>query len=175
MISKDSQLISQAAIYASLMHKDQKYGQRPYTFHLKMVVDIVRANNGTHEQIAAAWLHDTVEDTTATREDIEQQFGNEVAEMVWALTGVGQTREECIESAIKKIAATPNAGLIKLADRFANVTTCIDDGKIFWLGKYINEHERLRAVLPDIPLRHQLDLQIEKARALVAQQPALKM
>ncbi len=175
MNQANSQLINQAAIYASLMHKDQKYGQRPYTFHLKMVVDIVRANGGSIEQITAAWLHDTIEDTSATREAIAQQFGKEVADMVWALTGIGQTRNECIDNAIEKIAATPGAGLIKLADRFANVTSCIDDGKIQWLGKYIQEHERLRPVLPDIPLLRQLDLQIEKAKTLASQSKNLSM
>jgi len=159
---------TKAAAYASLMHKDQKYGQRPYTFHLNMVVDIVRANGGSIEQITTAWLHDTIEDTSATRNDIEQQFGKEVADMVWALTGIGQTRDECIDNAIEKIATTPGAGLIKLADRFANVTACIDDGKTQWLGKYIQEYKRLRPVLPDIPLLRQLDLQIEKAKSLAA-------
>ena len=55
--------------------------------------------------VAAAWLHDTIEDTSVTREDIVAHFGDEVAALVWAVTGEGATRSERNQSAYAKIRA----------------------------------------------------------------------
>lgn len=166
-------MIEKAKSFAIEKHGSQKYGAEPYSFHLAMVSDLVKANHGSPEQVAAAWLHDTVEDTPTKREEIEHEFGAEVANMVWALTGIGENRQERIENAVQKISNTPGAGLIKLADRYANVTACIDDGLTKYLAWYVNEHEILRPVLPECRLKTQLDNMIARAKEMVTKDAQL--
>jgi hypothetical protein len=118
-----------AAGYAAARHGDQRYGDRPYVAHLAAVRavledalsasaldEITRRNLGL-----AAWLHDVVEDTATPLADIEQRFGAEVAALVWAVTGVGESRKTRNAAAYAKIRATPTAAWLKLADRIANV------------------------------------------------------
>jgi (p)ppGpp synthase/HD superfamily hydrolase len=59
---------------------------RPHIMHIQEVADLVWASNGTDEEIAAAWLHDVVEDTKTTMEDIRKNFGDDVAKIVDGLT-----------------------------------------------------------------------------------------
>jgi (p)ppGpp synthase/HD superfamily hydrolase len=61
-----------------------------------------------------------VEDTSLEREEIERAFGGDVAALVWAVTGVGETRKERVASAYAKMRAHPPAVTLKLADRIAN-------------------------------------------------------
>lgn len=108
--------------YAEKAHGLQMYGDKPYVYHLAAVVAVLRDfgfNDGV--MIAAGWLHDTVEDTHATIEDIDREFGDEVADLVWAVTGVGENRKERNESIHRKITAHPPAAIIKTVDRIANV------------------------------------------------------
>ena len=111
---------ARAQALASSAHKDQKYGVQPYVAHLSDVVRRVKQITNDPEIIAAAWLHDTIEDTTITYGDIERQFSKNVADMVWAVTGVGQDRAAKMANAIEKIARTPGADLVKSADRLSN-------------------------------------------------------
>ncbi len=113
---------SMAKTIALNAHKDQKYGDEPYAVHLYAVVQILRDYDIRRpEMVAAAWLHDAVEDTGVTVEQIEGLCGKEVADMVWACTGVGMNRKARNASIYEKIAACPEAADIKLADRIANV------------------------------------------------------
>ena len=85
-----SDLVERASDYATRAHQriDQrrKYSHQPYQVHLEAVAELVARVSDDEEIIAAAWLHDTVEDTPATLEDIEGQFGQAVAELVEELT-----------------------------------------------------------------------------------------
>jgi (p)ppGpp synthase/HD superfamily hydrolase len=109
--------------YATEKHEGQLYGKEPYTVHLAAVREVLRwaGFEDGHPLAIAAWLHDTVEDTSATREDVAARFGDDVAELVWAVTGVGGNRKERNENAYTKIRAYPQAATLKLADRIANV------------------------------------------------------
>lgn len=167
----NEELIARAKQFAFERHAGQMYGQRPYTFHLQMVVDTVRAHGGTTEQVVAAWLHDTEEDTGTQREEIQREFGMPVEALVYAVTGEGKTRMECIESAARKIAITPGSGLLKAADRYSHVQCCLDERLPKFLRWYVDEHATLRPVLPDCELTETLDALIELARAFIERQP----
>jgi guanosine-3',5'-bis(diphosphate) 3'-pyrophosphohydrolase len=107
--------------FARAAHGDQKYGAAPYVVHLSAVRTVL-ADFGYGGVLGiAAWLHDVAEDTTTTREEIAARFGAEVAELVWAVTGVGANRKERNLAAYAKIKASPGAAILKLADRIANV------------------------------------------------------
>ncbi|MEV8422860.1 HD domain-containing protein [Streptomyces niveus] len=87
---------------------------RPYAEHLQAVADGVRARGGTDEQIAAAWLHDSVEDDALSRAWLDAAaLPAAVKEMVLAVTKV--TGEDTA-SYTRRILATPGALLVKASD-----------------------------------------------------------
>ena len=87
-------LVERAREFATNAHQrighQRKYSKQPYHVHLEAVAKRVASVIDDPEMIAAAWLHDTVEDTPATLEDIEEYFGASVAELVEELTDVSK-------------------------------------------------------------------------------------
>ena len=83
-------LVDHAADFAYNMHMGQKrkYTGHPYWTHCAAVASQVERWGGTEEMIAAAWLHDTIEDTDTTLDQIANTFGNAVALFVIWLTDV---------------------------------------------------------------------------------------
>ena len=78
---------------------------------------------------AAAWLHDVVEDTDVTIEEIYREFGPRVGDLVDALTdGEGATRVEKKQKPYQTIPNVSGAVVVKLADRIANVRHTISEG-----------------------------------------------
>jgi hypothetical protein len=122
-------LIARARQFATEAHEriDQrrKYTQQPYQVHLKSVAQLVAGVSEDAEMIAAAWLHDTVEDTPATFGDLERELGSGVAQLVADLTDVSKPSDGN-RSARKAIdrnhtaQASPRAKTIKLADLIDN-------------------------------------------------------
>ncbi|GAA0590544.1 HD domain-containing protein [Streptomyces crystallinus] len=87
---------------------------RPYTEHLAAVAEGVRARGGSEAQIAAAWLHDSVEDGALTRQWLaEAELAPGVREMVLALT---KEPGEDLAAYTARILATPGALLVKASD-----------------------------------------------------------
>ncbi|MBW5424037.1 HD domain-containing protein [Streptomyces sp. BG9H] len=87
---------------------------RPYTEHLQAVADGVRARGGSQEQIAAAWLHDSVEDDALTEDWLrEAPLPPRTKAIVLALT---KRPGESMEAYAGRILATPGARLVKEAD-----------------------------------------------------------
>ena len=109
-----------ARAFAIAAHGDQRYGSDPYVVHLTAVRQVLRDFGYDRDLALAAWLHDTVEDAEVTVEQLEHEFGPRVAALVWAVTGVGQSRKERSASAYAKMRALPDAVTLKLADRIAN-------------------------------------------------------
>lgn len=127
-------LEEQARRYATEVHaaagQRRKYTDEPYIVHPAAVVDLVRSVTGNEYMLAAAWLHDTVEDTGTTLEDIRQQFGCEVAELVGMLTDKKQPQAK--NRTARKVAhfrhtaaAAPDAQTIKLADIIDNTRAIV--------------------------------------------------
>ena len=84
--------LQEAIEFATEAHGDQKrkYTGEPYITHPIAVMEIVREVPHTEEMLMAAVLHDTVEDTPVTIEDIKTKFGTKVAELVDGLTDVSR-------------------------------------------------------------------------------------
>ena len=84
--------LQEAIEFATEAHGDQKrkYTGEPYITHPIAVMEIVREVPHTEEMLLAAVLHDTVEDTPVTIEDIKTKFGTKVAELVDGLTDVSR-------------------------------------------------------------------------------------
>src|SRR5262245_49269024 len=84
-----TQLIIKASIFARKAHEGQvrKYSGLPYIQHPARVAGEAALLDGADEEdVAAAWLHDVVEDTTVTLQAIREDFGDRVADLVDWLT-----------------------------------------------------------------------------------------
>jgi (p)ppGpp synthase/HD superfamily hydrolase len=81
-------LVVHAQACAADAHKDQKrkYDGQPYIVHPQRVAARVAKHGGTPEMVAAALLHDTIEDTWVTYEYLLEEFGPEVADLVQELS-----------------------------------------------------------------------------------------
>ena len=88
-------LIQRAEMFAQQAHKDhkRKYTGEPYYVHLDEVRRIVKAAGGSEDMQAAALLHDTVEDTATTSQDILKEFGPKIAKLVVELTDVSKPED----------------------------------------------------------------------------------
>lgn len=121
-------LVSEAAELAAHRHTGIPRKARPdepYVNHLAEVANLLAlATDGADaELVAAGWLHDTVEDTDTTREELAEKFGERVASLVVEVTDdmkLSQTerRQKQIEDAPHK---SPGAKLIKIADKISNI------------------------------------------------------
>ena len=129
----DKKLIRKAFDLAVDAHKDQrrKSGEA-YIFHPIAVAKIVASEIGLGAtSIAAALMHDVVEDTDITVEDIEKKFNKKVAQLVEGLTKISQVKKDLNVSMqaenFRKMLLTLNDDvrviLIKLADRLHNMQT----------------------------------------------------
>lgn len=126
-------LILKALRYASQKHSDQRRKNAkasPYINHPIQVAQILWDVAGERDAslLVAAILHDTIEDTDATPEEIKAQFGEEVAALVLEVTDdkslPKQTRKQLqVEHAPHK---SHKAKLIKLADKISNVGDIIN-------------------------------------------------
>ncbi|MFJ6993108.1 HD domain-containing protein [Streptomyces sp. NPDC003090] len=107
--------LPQVEVLAHRAHAGQtdKAG-RPYVEHLRAVAEGVRARGGSDEQIAAAWLHDAVEDgALSERRLAELEVPQSVKDMVLALT---KRPGEDLADYTARVLAVPGALLVKEAD-----------------------------------------------------------
>ncbi|MGD9388570.1 MAG: HD domain-containing protein, partial [Gammaproteobacteria bacterium] len=125
-----SELIARARDFAVQAHARinhrRKYTHQPYEVHLKHVARLVAEVTDDEVTVAAAWLHDTLEDTPATWEDIEESFGGEVATVVAELTDVSRPSDgnRAVRKALDRahLARAGNrAKTVKLADLIDNL------------------------------------------------------
>lgn len=148
-----TQLFEQARQLAIAAHGDQAYGNKPYEYHLCAVVDVLKRfgasldDTDTAPLLIAAWLHDSLEDTSLSRDEVERQFGAEVAELVWRVTDEpGATRKERKPATYRKTRENETAIVLKLADRIANVEASLETSSEL-LSMYRREQPEFKAAL----------------------------
>lgn len=129
----------------------RKYTGEPYIVHPVAVAELVRSVPHNETMIAAALLHDVVEDTPVTIAEIEAAFGNAVATFVDWLTDVsrpqdGNRRIRKHLDLLHTAKAPPAAKTIKLADLIDNTRTISRYDPSFW-PVYRREKEALLKVL----------------------------
>ena len=130
--SHNTEMIERAYNFAQKSHEGQsRLTGEPFFTHTVEVAKILLGHKLDADTIAAALLHDTVEDTPATVEDIRKNFNKEIADMVAGLTKIDRlestsTDEETVENWRKMLIAVSHdirIILIKLADRLHNMKT----------------------------------------------------
>lgn len=124
-----SELVHNAIAFATQAHRRinqmRKYSGQPYEVHLKAVATIVGSVSDDPEMIAAAWLHDVVEDTPATIDDVERVFGRGMAALVHELTDVSRPGQGNRSARVRVYrehlaASSARAKTVKLADLIDN-------------------------------------------------------
>src|ERR1700744_1584177 len=121
-------MVSEAAEFAARRHNGMARkgrGNEPYINHLAEVANLLSAatEGADAELIAAGWLHDTIEDTETTREELAQRFSERGASLVvectddMSLPKAERRRLQVVNAAHK----SPGARLIKIADKISNV------------------------------------------------------
>jgi guanosine-3',5'-bis(diphosphate) 3'-pyrophosphohydrolase len=121
-------LVSEAAELAAHRHNGMARkgrGSEPYINHLAEVANLLAiATDGADvELVAAGWLHDTIEDTGTTREELSSAFSEHVASLVVECTDdmslpKSERRRLQVVNAPHK---SPGAKLIKIADKISNI------------------------------------------------------
>ncbi len=128
----DEALLNRAYVYAMKMHGSQlRASGDPYFAHPIQVAGILTDYRLDTATIVTALLHDVVEDTSATRDDIAERFGEEVASLVEGVTKLSRlelqaehTRQaENLRKFILAISKDVRVLLVKLADRLHNMRT----------------------------------------------------
>ena len=134
---RDITLIPRASAFAEKAHTGQarKYTGEPYIVHPREVARIV-ARVGSDEMVAAALLHDTVEDCNVSLITIRHHFGAEVAMLVGWLTDVSLPEDgnRLARKAMDREhsgRATPDAKTIKLADLISNTRSIVAEDPNF--------------------------------------------
>ncbi len=147
----DKELVGKALDYARTAHKGQtRASGEPYLVHCVAVAEIVHHLNLDSEAVAAALLHDVVEDTEVSLEELEEEFGNSVAVLVDGVTKMGRVGElqdsandtrkvearhsESVRKLLLAMAEDVRVVMIKLADRLHNMRTL----------RYLNEQRQRR-------------------------------
>src|ERR1700759_3135758 len=121
-------LVSEAAELAARRHNGMARkgrGSEPYINHLAEGANLLSAatDGADAELIAAGWLHDTIEDTETTREELVQKFSDRVASLVVECPDdmprpkAERRRRQVVDGPHK----SPSAKLIKIADKISNI------------------------------------------------------
>ena len=132
MPGADMELIDRAVRYAADKHKDQRRKDgSPYIIHPLAVAEIVAEMGLDTDAVLGALLHDCIEDTDSSHEEVEKLFGSTVAELVEGVTKLtranfSSTEEAQMENLRKMFMAMSKdirVVLIKIADRLHNMRT----------------------------------------------------
>ena len=137
-----------ARSFAIASHGDQMYGHHGYYVHLDAVAKI--AIKYGENAVVISYLHDVVEDTDVSVEDIEKSFGKPIADCVAIVTDEpGKDRKERKTKTYAKMAKVTGdlelALIVKAADRLANITACQSEGNLALLQMYKEEHQMFRS------------------------------
>lgn len=144
-------IVEKARIFATAAHaaidQRRKYTEEPYIVHPKQVADFVANVPGsTPEMVAAAWMHDVLEDTSVTPEVMRAEFGDTVTDLVLWVTDVSKKEDgnRATRKAIDRqhIASAPGeAQTVKLADIISNCSSIMMHDEDF--AKVYFEEKRL--------------------------------
>jgi (p)ppGpp synthase/HD superfamily hydrolase len=152
----DLDLIDRARAFATAAHASidqrRKFSGESYIGHPADVAAIVASVPGaTSAMIAAAWLHDVVEDTPVTLEEIRSEFGEDVARLVDEVTNVAKPEDgnRAARKAMNRLhsaAASPDGQTVKFADVISNLSTIGQADRAF-AALFVPEKRALLEVL----------------------------
>lgn len=127
-------IVTRAREFAIQYHGDQKYGDKPYVYHLDKVASYV--GNAHFKVQVVAYLHDVLEDTDCDYETVAFNFGEDVAYAVELLTKFPDYEYNAYISDIK---TNGMAHAVKIADTKANLAQSVLDGNKGRIVKYAKQ------------------------------------
>jgi GTP diphosphokinase / guanosine-3',5'-bis(diphosphate) 3'-diphosphatase len=157
----DTELVTRAFRFAAEAHEgQQRRSGEPFIMHPVGVAKISAELRLDEQTLAAALLHDVVEDTESTLDDVRGEFGEEIANLVDGVTKLTrvqfQSREQAEAENYRKMVVAMSEDvrviLIKLADRLHNLRT------IEYLGKQKQIQKAKEALEVYAPLAHRLGI-----------------
>jgi (p)ppGpp synthase/HD superfamily hydrolase len=166
-------LVTRAADFAARAHVTQHrkgLAEEPYVNHLTEVANLLAEATGGEdaELIAAAYLHDTLEDTATAYEDLVKQFGVDVAKLVGEVTDdkslpKAERKRLQVEHVTEK---SPRAQLLKIADKTSNLRALVTSTPAGWSKTRLMEYiEWAEAVVSQVRGRNpMLDAEFIAAR-----------
>jgi (p)ppGpp synthase/HD superfamily hydrolase len=177
----DLVLVTRACDFAALRHVQQRrkgLAGEPYLNHLAEVAGLLAeaTSGGDAILVAAAFLHDTLEDTPTTYDELEERFGAEIAHLVGEVTD-----DKSLPKAERKrlqIMTTPTksarAKLIKIADKTSNVRALTSSPPAGWelarISDYVDWAEQVVAGCRGLNamLEQAFDVAVAQARAALS-------
>lgn len=150
-------LMGKAVIFAAEKHKFQKRksDNSSYICHPLNVVNwLIEAGIEDIDILCAAVLHDTIEDTSATKEELIENFGEDITGFVLEVTDdkslpkIQRKKNQIINAPKKSIEAT----LVKLADKFDNLSSFEKGHPVDWSDEVVMGYKRwCREVVTNLP------------------------
>jgi GTP diphosphokinase / guanosine-3',5'-bis(diphosphate) 3'-diphosphatase len=143
----DVALLLKAALFAANKHRNQRrkdVDASPYINHPLTLAHILASEGGisNHKVLAAALLHDTVEDTDTTSKELEIEFGAEVASIVAEVTdnkSLDKAERKRLQI-VKSSSKTHGAKLVKLADKISNLRDIANSPPADWTSDRRREY-----------------------------------
>lgn len=165
-------LVARAVLFAAERHADKRRkGARgePYFNHLAEVAQLVAEATAGSDPVlvAAAYLHDVIEDTPTTASELRDQFGAEIAGLVAEVTDDKRlSRPEQKKSQVAKGATrSARANLIKLADKISNLNSLANSPPENWSAAQRREYIDFSAAVVDALRGVNATLEAKFARA----------
>jgi (p)ppGpp synthase/HD superfamily hydrolase len=139
------QLVTKAADFAARAHAGQRRkdaSQLPYINHLIEVANLLATARADANLVAAGYLHDTIEDQNVSYDALRTEFGEDVADLVRAVTDdkslpKGRRKNLQVEHAAH---ASPRVANLKVADKISNLRSIHDTPPANWPEKRIEQY-----------------------------------
>jgi (p)ppGpp synthase/HD superfamily hydrolase len=146
-VSSELVLLAKAIDFAARKHKDQRrkgVAAEPYVNHPAEVARLVAEATGGNDAVLVlgAVLHDTIEDTETTRQELEAEFGLEVAALVVELTD-DKSQPKARRKQLQQEHAphkSPRAKMVKLADKTSNLRSIATSPPTDWDERRMREY-----------------------------------
>lgn len=136
--------LKKALRYSEIKHGNQMYGEKPYMYHINSVVELAEKLGYSEEIQVCCALHDVLEDTETTPQDILTNFGVQVFEVVWAVTDAdGDNRSTKKQNTYPKIKSSWKSTVVKILDRVCNIEACLELENEEKFIMYQREHKEL--------------------------------
>ncbi len=146
------QVLTKAYYFASLKHKNQRRkgeGAEPYINHPAEVADILARAQADWSIIIAGVLHDTIEDTDTTYDELVKEFGQKIADIVTEVTDdktLPKAKRKQLQ--IEKMPGKSQpAQMVKIADKIANLSSVITAPPKWELSRKVEYFEWARNVV----------------------------
>jgi (p)ppGpp synthase/HD superfamily hydrolase len=154
-------MLNQSIKLAIEKHKWQMYGSKPYFYHLFQVYLEVFKYEAKEEILSLAFLHDTIEDTNITNEELVS-----ISELMPIY--VNTLSKNGSRNYYELCSKFYQTAIVKMADRICNVRECVKYGNYTLFYKYYKERKKFRVLYPKLKFKMILSLEILYLKGIIS-------